>query len=80
MAYRLHLASTSLVRSADTIVIEDLSVAGLVRNRSLARAISDCSWGEFRRTQTPLACESNAPGRSPHLGLKVTYWPLPRIE
>jgi putative transposase len=45
----LHKASTRLVRSADTIVIEDLYVAGLVRNRQLARAISDCGWGEFRR-------------------------------
>jgi putative transposase len=45
----LHRASTCLVRSADTIVIEDLNVSGLVRNRSLARAITDCGWGEFRR-------------------------------
>jgi putative transposase len=45
----LHRASTRLVRSADVIVIEDLNVAGLVRNRRLARAISDCGWGEFRR-------------------------------
>jgi putative transposase len=45
----LHRASTRLVRSADTIVIEDLNVSGMVRNRRLARAISDCGWGEFRR-------------------------------
>ena len=45
----LHRASTRLVRSAATIVIEDLNVAGMVRNRRLARAISDCGWGEFRR-------------------------------
>jgi putative transposase len=38
-----------LIRSADTIVIEDLNVSGMVRNRRLARAISDCGWGEFRR-------------------------------
>jgi putative transposase len=48
----LHRASTGLVRSADTIMIEDLNVAGLVRNRRLARAISDCGWGEFRRQLT----------------------------
>jgi putative transposase len=45
----LHKASTSLVRSADAIVIEDLAVKNMVRNRRLARAISDCGWGEFRR-------------------------------
>jgi putative transposase len=30
-------------------VIEDLNVAGMVRNRHLARVISDCGWREFRR-------------------------------
>ena len=45
----LHRASTSLVRNADVIVIEDLNVSGMVQNRKLARAISDCGWGEFRR-------------------------------
>lgn len=45
----LHRASTAIVRRADVIVIEDLAVANMVRNRSLARAISDCGWGEFRR-------------------------------
>jgi putative transposase len=45
----LHRASTRLVRTADLIVIEDLAVTHMVRNRHLARAISDCGWGEFRR-------------------------------
>ena len=45
----LHRASTRLVRQHDVIVIEDLNVSGMVRNRHLARAISDCGWGEFRR-------------------------------
>jgi putative transposase len=45
----LHRASTRLVRGNDLIVIEDLNVSGMVRNRHLARVISDCGWGEFRR-------------------------------
>jgi putative transposase len=45
----LHRTSTRLVRQHDLIMIEDLNVSGMVRNRHLARAISDCGWGEFRR-------------------------------
>jgi putative transposase len=44
----LHRVSTNLVRRYDAIVVEDLSVAGMVRNRRLARAISDCGWRTFR--------------------------------
>ena len=52
----LHRASTRLVRTADLIAIEDLPVRSMVRNRHLARAISDCGWGEFRR-QLEYKCE-----------------------
>ena len=52
----LHRASTRLIRQHDVIVIEDLNVAGMVRNRHLARAISDSGWGEFRR-QLAYKCE-----------------------
>ena len=45
----LHRTSTALVRRYDTIVVEDLNVAGMVRNRTLARAIADCGWGAFRQ-------------------------------
>jgi len=52
----LHQTSTRLVHKADLIVIEDLAVQNMVRNRHLARAISDCGWGEFRR-QLAYKCE-----------------------
>jgi putative transposase len=45
----LHKASTRLVCSHDVIVIEDLAVRNMVRNRSLSKVISDCGWGDFRR-------------------------------
>ena len=45
----LHRASTRLVRENDVIVIEDLAVRNMVLNRHLARVITDCGWGEFRR-------------------------------
>ena len=44
----LHRTSARLVRDHDVIVIEDLAVKYMVRNRSLAKAISDCGWGTFR--------------------------------
>jgi len=52
----LHQISTRLIHKADLIVIEDLAVQNMVRNRHLARAISDCGWGEFRR-QLEYKCE-----------------------
>jgi putative transposase len=44
----LHKASTGLVRDHDLIVLEDLAVKNMVRNRKVAKAISDCGWGTFR--------------------------------
>ncbi|MEV6015621.1 MULTISPECIES: RNA-guided endonuclease TnpB family protein [unclassified Streptomyces] len=44
----LHKLTTRLVRENQTLVIEDLSVRNMVKNRSLARAISDAAWADFR--------------------------------
>ena len=44
----LHKLTTRLVRENQTVVIEDLTVRNMVKNRSLARAISDAAWRELR--------------------------------
>ncbi|MFD7559752.1 MULTISPECIES: RNA-guided endonuclease InsQ/TnpB family protein [unclassified Streptomyces] len=44
----LHKLTTRLVRENQTLVIEDLTVRTLVKNRKLSRAISDAAWNEMR--------------------------------
>jgi putative transposase len=44
----LHKLTTRLVRENQTVVIEDLTVRNMVKNHSLARAISDAAWRDMR--------------------------------
>ncbi|MDG4766268.1 RNA-guided endonuclease TnpB family protein [Solwaraspora sp. WMMD406] len=48
----IHKLTNRLTREYGTVVVEDLNVAGMVRNRSLARAVSDAGFGEIRRQFT----------------------------
>lgn len=45
----LHKVSTQLIKSHDSIAIENLNVHGMMANHKLAGAISDVGWGEFAR-------------------------------
>jgi putative transposase len=45
----MHKLTTRLASTFGTIVVEDLHVAGMLKNRRLARHIADASFGEVRR-------------------------------
>ncbi|MFD0523658.1 IS607 family element RNA-guided endonuclease TnpB [Paractinoplanes durhamensis] len=45
----LHKLTTRLAVEHATVVVEDLNVAGMFRNRRLARRIADAGFGEIRR-------------------------------
>jgi putative transposase len=45
----LHKATSDLARRYETVVLEDLNVAGMLANRKLARAICDQGFGQARQ-------------------------------
>ena len=45
----INKATTMIAQTYRVVCIEDLNVAGMVKNRQLAKAIMDASFGEFRR-------------------------------
>ena len=44
----LHKQTTMLAKTKTVIVLEDLDVKGMLRNKGLSRHISDAGWREFR--------------------------------
>jgi putative transposase len=63
-----HRQALALVRENQVIHVEDLNIAGMVRNRRLARVISDAGWGQFVKVITEKA---DRYGRTVH---KVSRW------
>ncbi|WP_275670081.1 IS607 family element RNA-guided endonuclease TnpB [Kribbella speibonae] len=45
----LHKLTSAIAAEYGTVVVEDLNVAGMLRNRRLARRIADAGFGEIRR-------------------------------
>ncbi len=45
----IHKLTTDIARTYGTVVIEDLHVAGMVKNRRLARHVADASFAQIRR-------------------------------
>ena len=45
----INKATTMIANTYSVVCVEDLHVAGMVKNRSLARSLSDAALGEFRR-------------------------------
>lgn len=45
----LHEVSSQLTKTHSGLALEDLPVANLIRNKRLARAITDAAWSEFAR-------------------------------
>ncbi|MFI6495736.1 IS607 family element RNA-guided endonuclease TnpB, partial [Streptomyces sp. NPDC050564] len=48
----LHKLTSAVAAEYGTVVVEDLNVAGMLRNRRLARRIADAGFGEIRRQLT----------------------------
>ncbi|MGH3970224.1 MAG: RNA-guided endonuclease InsQ/TnpB family protein [Mycobacterium sp.] len=63
-----HKQALALVRDNQVIHVEDLNVAGMVRNRRLARAISDAGWGQLVKI---LGEKADHYGRTVH---RVSRW------
>ena len=57
----LQKLTTDLVRRFDVMVIEDLHVAGMLKNHHIARAMADMGFGEFRRQLEYKATQAGVP-------------------
>lgn len=66
----LHKLTTQLVSDNQAVVVEDLNIAGMQKNRRLAKHIGDVGWGEIIR-QVAYKCQ----GTGKHLIKVDRYFP-----
>lgn len=52
----IHQVTSRIIRENQTVIIEDLNVEGMLKNRNLAKHIASASWSEFFR-QLQYKCE-----------------------
>jgi len=70
----LHKTTTGIVCDAETVVVEDLNVKGMLKNRRLSKSIADASFGEFRRQ---IAYKAEASGKT--MILANRYYPSSKL-
>jgi putative transposase len=74
----LHKLTTRLTGEFGTIVVEDLNVAGMLRNHRLARAISGVGMGAAKSATRPLGavgmCTSRTGGTPPARRVRPVAW------
>jgi len=70
----LHKVSTVVIRKNQAITLEDLHVSGMVKNRKLARAISQQGWREFRTL-----CEAKAEKYGRHFSTVSRWEPTSQV-
>ncbi|WP_264007173.1 RNA-guided endonuclease InsQ/TnpB family protein [Mycolicibacterium celeriflavum] len=63
-----HKQALALVRDNQVIHVEDLNIVGMLKNRRLARSISDAGWGQFVRI---IGEKADRYGRTVH---QVSRW------
>lgn len=69
-----HKLTTRLVRENQALAVEDLNVAGMVKNRKLSRAISDAGWSSFK---TMLEAKCDKYGR--HITIVDRWYPSSQL-
>lgn len=54
---QIHKFTTDIAKRFSVVIVEDLNVTGMVKNRRMARSVSDAAFGEIRR-QLGYKCET----------------------